>query len=83
MPEHVDRFPGSWTTTLPWKEMADGKPWVITREEMDEAGVKMESVRVAAHEYAKPYDWKFKTRVVDSNLYIQAMQHPADANDTE
>ena len=77
MPREVDTFPGSWTTTLPWADMANGQPWVITGEEMSEAGVKVESVRVAAHEYAKAYDWKFKTRVIDGSLYLIAVAFDA------
>ncbi len=75
MPEQVGTFPGSWISTLPWEEMANGKPWIIDAEEMSEAGVKLESVRAAAHGYAKEAGIKFKTKVVDDSLYLIAVSN--------
>ena len=71
-PEKVETFPGSWTSTLDWDDMADGNAYRITADEMKEAGVKLESVRVAAHEFAKGAGFSFRTRAVDGDLYIQA-----------
>ena len=72
MPERVDAMPGRAIDTMPWTDMLDGEPWVITAEEMNELGVKLESVRAYAHSEAANNGKKFRTRQVDGNLYLQA-----------
>ncbi len=57
---------------MDWDDMSDGGAYRITAGEMKEAGVKLESVRVAAHEFAKLAGFKFRTRAIDGDLYIQA-----------
>lgn len=82
-------MPGSWMSGLGWSEMADGEPWVISEEEMNNAGVKFESVRVYAHEYARNASsngdapFKFKTKLVEGDLYLQAMPTVAEVKDKE
>ncbi len=70
-PEKVETFPGAWTSTLDWEDIADGGAYRITKQEMADADVKLASVRVAAHEYAKGAGFKFRTRAVDGDLYLQ------------
>ena len=70
-PEKVETFPGAWTSTLDWEDMSDGGAYRITAAEMADADVKLASVRVAAHEYAKGNGFKFRTRAVDGDLYLQ------------
>jgi len=70
-PEKVETFPGAWTSTLDWDDMSDGEAYRITAQEMADADVKLASVRVAAHEYAKGAGFSFRTRAVDGDLYLQ------------
>ena len=71
MPKKTDQFPGSWISTLDWDELANGDVWVITADEMEKAEVKLETVRVYAHNTASLGGFKFRTRNVDGDLYLQ------------
>ena len=72
MPTKIDVMPGNSVSTLPWVEMLDGDPWVISEDEMSELGVKLESVRAYAHMEAANAGMKFRTRQKDGDLYLQA-----------
>lgn len=81
MPEEKSTFPGSWSSNLDWELMSNGSPWVITAQEMEEAGVKLETVRVAAHKYAANNGFKFRTRTVNGDLFVQYVSPSEDVKE--
>lgn len=71
MPEKVERFPGAWSSTIDWEEIASGGVYLFSEEELDEHNVTAATLRTTAHNYAKAKGFKFRTRLVEGEgLYI-------------
>ena len=73
MPQKVDHMPGGSLGTLPWDEYLDGEVWNWSREEVEEMGVKVESIRAVAHVEGKKRDMIVHTRLNDDGLFIQSV----------
>ena len=73
MPVKVDHMPGGSLGTLPWDEFLNGEVWNWSRDEVEEMGVKVESIRAVAHVEGKKRDMLVKTRLNDDGLFIQAV----------
>ncbi len=74
MPQKVDHMPGGSLGTLPWDEYLDGEVWNWSREEVEEMGVKVESIRAVSHVEGKKRGVKVNTRLNDDGLFIQAVK---------
>ncbi len=74
MPKIIDNLPGSGLSELPWDEYLDGQARLFSMDEINELGVKIESLRSICHSMAAARGKKCRTRVTDEGLYIQAKE---------
>ena len=73
MPTTVDKLPGGSLGDLPWDEYLDGQVWFWSLEEIEQMGVKPESIRALSHVKASEAGMKSRTRLNDEGLFIQAV----------
>ncbi len=73
MPKQVDNMPGGSLGTLDWDSFLNGDVWNWSRDEVEEMGVKVESIRAVAHVEGEKRDKKVNTRLNDDGLFIQAV----------
>ena len=76
MPKTVDALPGGSLGDMDWNEYLNGDVWHWTIDEVNELGVKVESIRAVAHTKASEAGVRVKTRLNDDGLFIQAVGHP-------
>ena len=74
MPQKVDALPGGSLGDMEWDEYLNGEVWNWSREEVEEMGVKVESIRAVAHAKASEAGMKVRTRLNDDGLFIQAVK---------
>ncbi len=74
MPQKVDALPGGSLGDMDWDEYLNGEVWNWSREEVEEMGVKVESIRAVAHSKASEAGMKVRTRLNDDGLFIQAVK---------
>ena len=72
MPQKVDALPGGSLGDMEWDEYLNGEVWNWSREEVEEMGVKVESIRAVAHVEGKKRDMIVHTRLNDDGLFIQS-----------
>ena len=73
MPQKVDNLPGGSLSTMNWDEYLNGEVWNWTLEEVEEMGVKVESIRAVSHVEGKKRNVVVHTRMNENGLFIQAV----------
>ena len=73
MPQKVDTLPGGSLSTMNWDEYLNGEVWNWTPQEVEEMGVKVESIRAVAHVEGRKRDKVVHTRMNGDGLFIQAV----------
>lgn len=73
MPKKVDTLPGGSLGDMDWDTYLNGEVWNWSHEEVEEMGVKVESIRAISHEKGKAVGMRVKTRLNDDGLFIQAV----------